>query len=74
MRQIDGVISEAIYYVRRPRRPRPYEADAVIEGIEVSRGFPKIGHSGSPARIVLEQNKFSKKLPLTGIEPVTLGL
>ena len=38
------------------------------------RGFPKIGHSCSAARIVLKQNKFSKKLPLTGIEPLTLGL
>ena len=25
------------------------------------RGFPKIDHSGIDARIVLEQNKFSKK-------------
>ena len=39
-----------------------------------SRGFPKIDHSGSAARIVLQQNKFSKELPLTGIEPGTLGL
>ena len=34
----------------------------------------KIDHPGSAATIVLEQNKFSKKIPLTGIEPVTLGL
>ena len=27
------------------------------------RGFPKIDHSGNNARIVLEQNKLSKKLP-----------
>ena len=26
-----------------------------------NRGFPKIDHSGIDARIVLEQNKFSKK-------------
>ena len=40
-----------------------------------NRVFPKIDYYGSSARIVLEQNKFSKKkLPLTGIEPVTLGL
>ena len=25
----------------------------------INRGFPKIDHSGSSARIVLEQNKFS---------------
>ena len=31
-------------------------------------------HFGSASRIVLEQNKFSKKLPLTGIEPRTLAL
>ena len=29
---------------------------------ENNRGFPKIGHSGSSARIVLKQNKFSKKV------------
>ena len=34
MRQIDGVISEAIYYVHRPRHPQPYEADAVISPFE----------------------------------------
>ena len=27
-----------------------------------TRGFPKIDHSGSAARIVLEQNKFSKNV------------
>ena len=27
------------------------------------RGLPKIDHSGNNARIVLEQNKLSKKLP-----------
>ena len=38
-------------------------------------GFPKVDHSGIDARIVLEQNKFSKiKLPLTGLEPLALGL
>ena len=31
--------------------------------------FPKIDHSNIDARIVLEQNKFSKKLSLKGIEP-----
>ena len=40
-----------------------------------NRGFPKVDHSGIDARIVLEQNKFSKKkLPLTGPEHSTLGL
>ena len=34
----------------------------------------KIDHSGSYERIVLEQNKFSQNLPLTRIEPATLGL
>ena len=43
-----------------------------VEPRDPSRIFPKIDHSGSAARIVLEQNKFSKKLPLTGIEPGTL--
>ena len=38
------------------------------------RVFPKIEHSGSAVRVALEQNKFSKKLPPTGIEPGTLGL
>ena len=38
------------------------------------RGFPKIDHSGINAGIVLEQNKVDKKLPLTGIDPSTLGL
>ena len=38
-------------------------------------GFPKIDYSGKDARIVLDQHKFSKKkLPLTGIEPLALGL
>ena len=32
---------------------------------EVTRGFPKIDHSGIDARIVLEQNKFSKKKKAT---------
>ena len=41
---------------------------------DFNRGFPKIDHSGRSARIVLEQNKFSKKLHLKGIEPATLGL
>ena len=36
--------------------------------------FPKIDHSGSTARIVLEQNIPAKKLPLTGIDPSTLEL
>ena len=39
-----------------------------------NRVIPEIGHSGSSAKIGLVQNKFSKKLPLTWIEPVTLGL
>ena len=30
--------------------------------------------SGSSGKIVLVQNKFLKMLPLTGIQPVTLGL
>ena len=34
----------------------------------------QIDHSVSSARIVLEQNKFSKKWPLIEIEPLTLGL
>ena len=38
------------------------------------RGFPKKDHSGSAAIIVFEQSKFSKKLPLTEIEPRTLGI
>ena len=45
----------------------------ICEGCDI-RVFPKIDHSGSSVRIVLEQNKFSKKLPLTGIEPSTVGL
>ena len=36
------------------------------------RVFPKVDHSGNNARIVLEQNKVSKKLPLTEIEPLAL--
>ena len=36
--------------------------------------FPLIDHSLSSVRILLEQNKFSKKLPLTGIEPSNLGM
>ena len=40
-----------------------------------NRGFPKVDHSGRSARIVLEQiNSAKKKLPLTGLEPLTLGL
>ena len=39
-----------------------------------NRVFPKIDHSVSSARIVLEQINSTKKLPLTGIEPATLGL
>ena len=43
--------------------------------IWINRGFPKVDHSGIDARIVLAQNKFTKqKLPLTGLEPSTLGL
>ena len=42
---------------------------------ESSRGFPKLDHSGRSARIVLNQiNSAKKKLPLTGVEPSTLGL
>ena len=42
---------------------------------QIIRGFPKVDHSGIDARIVLEQNKFTKKKqPLTGLEPSTLGL
>ena len=41
--------------------------------IWISRGFPKVDHSGIDARIVLEQNKFTKqKLPLTVFEPSAL--
>ena len=40
-----------------------------------NRGFPKVDHSDIDARIVLEQNKFSKqKLALIGNEPLTLGM
>ena len=35
--------------------------------------FNPIEISGSYTRIVLKQNKFSKKLPLKGIEPGTVG-
>ena len=38
------------------------------------RGFPKVYHSRSAARIVSEQNKFYKKLPLTRFEPDTQGV
>ena len=38
------------------------------------QGFPKVDHSGIYARIVLEQINSEKKLPLTGPEPLTLGL
>ena len=41
----------------------------------ITRGFPKVDHSGIDARIVLEQNKFIKKmLPVTGLELSNLGL
>ena len=36
--------------------------------------LPKMDYSGSDATTVVEQNEFSKRLPLTGIEPRTLGL
>ena len=39
-----------------------------------NRVFPKVDHSGRSARIVLEQINSAKKLPLTGVEPLTLGL
>ena len=29
--------------------------------LRINRGFPKVDHSGIDARIVSEQNKFSKK-------------
>ena len=39
------------------------------------QGFSKVDHSGRSARIVLEQiNSAKKKLPLTGLEPLTPGL
>ena len=42
---------------------------------QYNRGFPKVDHSGRSARIVLEQiNSAKKTLPLTGVEPSTLGL
>ena len=43
-------------------------ANCFVKGI--SR-FHKIDHSGSAAKIVLEQKKFSKKLRVTGIDPVS---
>ena len=30
--------------------------------LQITRAFPKIDHSGSAVRIVLEQNKLSKKV------------
>ena len=61
-----------------PPRTIPQEGTWDQTGSDIiqsyNRGFPKIDHSGIDARIVLEQNKFSKKLPLNGIEPLTLGL
>ena len=38
------------------------------------RVFPYIDHSGIDARIVLEKKNQHKNLPLTGVEPSTLGL
>ena len=47
----------------------------ILYYISIIRGFPKVDHLGRSARIVLEQNKFSKKkLSLTGFELQTLGL
>ena len=44
-------------------------------GIVNIRGFPKVDHSGRSARIVLEQiNSAKNNLPLTGVEPSTIGL
>ena len=41
----------------------------------VNRDFPQVDHFGIDARIVLEQiNSAKQKLPLTGLEPLTLGL
>ena len=37
-----------------------------------NRVFPKVDHSGNDAIIVLEQNKFSKKSNLYGIDPLTI--
>ena len=37
-------------------------------------GLPKVDHLGIDARIVLEQNNFSKKNPLTGLELQILEL
>ena len=45
-----------------------------LRAIDFIRGFPKVDHSGIYARIVLEQINSAKKLPLTGLEPSTLGL
>ena len=42
--------------------------------VDTSQGFPEMDHSGSTARMILEQNKFSKKVTSTGIESGTLGL
>ena len=46
----------------------------ILTSYRATRGFPKKDVSGTSARIVLQQNKFSKILPLKGIEPATLGL
>ena len=39
-----------------------------------NQGFPKIDHCGIDARIVEHYEFGKKKLPLTGLEPSTLGL
>ena len=36
--------------------------EAMFKCSNVNRVFPKVDHSGNDARIVLEQNKFSKKI------------
>ena len=38
----------------------PYHLSIMLHGKDVSRVFPKVDYSGNDARIVLEQNKFSK--------------
>ena len=44
-------------------------------GCVIYRGLTKVDHSAFDARIVLGQiNSAKKELPLTGLEPLTLGL
>ena len=45
-----------------------------VNELSFNRGFPKVDHHGRSFRIVLEQINSAKKIPLTGLEPLTLGL